>query len=109
MSHYKQHIFVCTNQKKAGKICCANQGGSPYFDYLKEKLRAIDLYGPGKVRVSQSGCLGRCDLGPCLVIYPEGIWYTYESFADLDQIIEEYLINNKIVSRLLIDITCRTN
>ena len=102
MSHYKQHVFVCTNQKNEGKECCANQGGLPYFEYFKEKLRAMDLYGPGKVRVSQSGCLGRCSLGPCLVIYPEGIWYTYQSVADLDQIIEEHFLNNRVVSHLLI-------
>lgn len=102
MGHYTQHVFVCINQKKEGKVCCANQGGLPYFDYLKEKLRVMDKLGPGKVRVSQSGCLGRCALGPCLVIYPEGVWYTYESFADLDQIIEGHLLNNMLVSRLLI-------
>lgn len=102
MGHYTHHVFVCTNQKKDGKTCCANQGGLPYFDYLKEKLRALDKSGPGKIRVSQSGCLGRCNLGPCLVIYPESVWYTYESFADLDQIIEGHLLNNTIVSRLLI-------
>ena len=102
MSHYARHVFVCTNQKKDGKICCANQGGLPYFEYLKEKLRVLDKSGPGKIRVSQSGCLGRCSLGPCLVIYPEGVWYTYQSFADLDQIIEGPLLNNTVVPCLLI-------
>ena len=94
---------MCTNQKQDGKTCCANQGGLPYFDYFKEKLHTLDKSGPGKVRVSKSGCLGRCNLGPCLVIYPEGVWYTYESFADLDKIIEGHLLNNTIVSCLLID------
>lgn len=102
MGHYTKHVFVCTNQKKGGKACCADRGGLPFFDYLKEKLRVLDQSGPGKIRVSQSGCLGRCNLGPCLVIYPEGVWYSYESFADLDQIIEGHLHNNMLVSRLLI-------
>lgn len=102
MSHYTRHVFVCSNQKKDGKTCCASRGGLPYFTYLKEKLHSLDKSGPGKIRVSQSGCLGRCNLGPCIVIYPEGVWYTYESFTDLDQIIEEHLLNNVIVSRLLI-------
>ena len=101
VGYYKQHVFVCNNQKKEGKVCCANQGGLIYFDYLKEKLRAHDMVGHGKVRVSLSGCLGRCNLGPCIVIYPEGIWYTYKSFADLDQIIEGYFLNNTLIPHLL--------
>ena len=104
MQQYQKHIFLCTNQKAPGKVCCANTGGSPYFMYLKDKLRAMDLHGTGKIRVSQSGCLGRCDLGPCLVIYPEGIWYTYQSNDDLDCIINDYLLNNQVVSRLLLQV-----
>ena len=102
LGFYTQHIFVCTNQKEEGKTCCANQGGVPYFAYLKEKLRALGKLGPGKLKISQSGCLGRCQSGPCLVIYPEGVWYTYQSFADLDQIIEKHLLNNTNVSHLVI-------
>ncbi len=67
------------------------------------KLLALDLYGPGKFRVSKSGCLGRCSVGPSLVIYPEGLWYTYTSFADLDEIIATYLVAGDVVERLLID------
>ncbi len=60
------------------------------------------MHGPGKIRVSKSGCLGRCSSGPCIVIYPEGIWYTYSSFADIDEIIQSHLIENKPVDSLLI-------
>ena len=102
MNHYTHHIFVCTNQKGAGKACCANSGGESFFDHLKTKLKELGLHGEGKVRVSKSGCLGRCDLGPCIVIYPEGIWYTYTSFADIDEIINKHLILGEHVDRLLI-------
>jgi (2Fe-2S) ferredoxin len=94
--HYAQHIFVCTNQKVPGKTCCANTGGDAYFKYLKKALKAKDLSGTGQVRVSQSGCLGRCKLGPCLVIYPEGVWYTYASTDDLDAIIQTHLLDHSI-------------
>ncbi len=94
--YYKQHIFVCTNQKKPGKTCCANTGGEVYFDYLKKALKKRDLSGPGKIRVSKSGCLGRCSLGPCLVVYPEGIWYTYSSTEDIDDIIETHFIQGEV-------------
>lgn len=96
-------MFVCTNQKAAGKQCCANTGGEPFFDYLRAKLLELELFGPGKVRVSKSGCLGRCSLGPCIVVYPEGVWYRYASNEDIDAIIESHLINNKILPHLLID------
>jgi (2Fe-2S) ferredoxin len=85
--YYKKHIFVCINQKEEGQPCCANTGGQPFFDYLKQKLKMLDLSGPGKIRVSKSGCLGRCATGPWLVVYPEGTWYNYNTYDDLDNII----------------------
>ena len=101
MQPFQQHVFICTNQKSVGKVCCANTGGSAYFLHLKERLRQLGLHGLGKIRVSQSGCLGRCDLGPCMVIYPEAIWYTYRSIEDIDRIIDEYLIKHEVVVELL--------
>ncbi|WP_419421188.1 (2Fe-2S) ferredoxin domain-containing protein [Legionella sp. D16C41] len=103
LSHYLKHIFVCTNQKAAGKNCCANTGGEEFFEYLRGRLLELELFGPGKIRVSKSGCLGRCSLGPCIVVYPEGVWYRYSSTEDIDSIINTHLIDNKIVSQLLID------
>lgn len=99
--YYKKHIFVCTNQKDPGKACCANTGGEAYFKYLKDQLLKKGLHGPGLFRVSKSKCLGRCNSGPCIVIYPEGTWYTYSSFADLDSIINQHLIAGLRVEHLL--------
>lgn len=103
MTYYNKHIMLCTNQKAAGKQCCANSGGEEFFNYMKTRLLELELHGPGQIRVSKSGCLGRCSSGPCIVIYPEGTWYTYSSFADIDQIIESHLIAGKPVEQLLID------
>ncbi|WP_172464982.1 (2Fe-2S) ferredoxin domain-containing protein [Legionella birminghamensis] len=103
LSHYTRHVFVCTNQKADGKVCCANSGGIEYFEHLKERLLELGAHGPGKIRVSKSGCLGRCSQGPCVVIYPEGVWYTYSSVADIDEIVDKHLLKNKIVEHLLID------
>lgn len=102
MGYYEKHILVCSNQKPAGKTCCANSGGEPFFDYLKSKLLSLERHGPGKFRVSKTGCLGRCGNGPCIVIYPEGVWYSYSSFTDLDDIVDDYLVAGKPVQRLLI-------
>ncbi|APF04425.1 TPA: (2Fe-2S) ferredoxin domain-containing protein [Legionella pneumophila] len=103
LSHYTKHVFICTNQKAPGKQCCANSGGEEYFDFMKSKLLEFDLHGPGKIRVSKSGCLGRCSSGPCIVIYPEGVWYTYSSFEDIEQIIKNHLIDGELVEPLLLD------
>lgn len=84
---YKRHIFVCTNQKQDGKACCREKGGFEHFEYLKTKLKTLDPKNENKIRVSQSGCLGKCSLGPCIVIYPEGVWFTFTTPKDLDQII----------------------
>ncbi|HAF87093.1 MAG: 2Fe-2S ferredoxin [Legionellaceae bacterium] len=105
MSIYARHIFICANQKLAGKKCCANEGGQVYIDYLKDKLLEFGWWGPGKIRVSKAGCLGRCSAGPCLVIYPEAVWYRYQSFADIDEIITYHLGHEQYVEHLLIDKT----
>lgn len=97
---YTKHVFVCSNQKAPGKTCCANAGGEPFFDYMKTRLKQLDLHGAGKIRMSQSGCLGRCKRGPCLVIYPEGVWYSYTSNDDIDEIIQTHLIDGHVVERL---------
>jgi (2Fe-2S) ferredoxin len=104
LSHYSRHVFLCTNQKAAGKTCCANTGGEEFFEHLKSRLLELDLFGPGKIRVSKSGCLGRCASGPCVVVYPEGQWFRYESTADIDDIVDHYLINNQLVERLMLDL-----
>ena len=103
MNHYTKHLFICTNQKSAGKQCCANSGGEPFFNYIKKRLKSLDLHGPGKIRVSKAGCLGRCSDGPCIVIYPEGVWYAYTTYADIDEIIATHLMAEGAVERLLIN------
>ena len=97
---YKKHIFICVNQKTNGKKCCNDIDAKPYVDYFKQSLVGKDCHGAGKYRVSSSGCLGRCRKGPCLVIYPEGVWYSYHSRDDLDKIIDSHLLAGEIVSEL---------
>lgn len=65
--------------------------------HAKEKLKQLGLFGEGKIRVSSSGCLGRCEQGPAMVIYPEGVWYTYTGVADIDEIIESHIVRKSVV------------
>ena len=66
----------------------------------KERIKDLGLAGPGRIRVNQAGCLDRCEEGPCIVVYPEAVWYTYVDQSDVDEIIEEHLQNGRIVERL---------
>ena len=73
------------------------------MDFLKGHAKEQGLIGPGKLRISSSSCLGRCEEGPAMVIYPEGRWYTYVDEQDLQEILDEELVNHRSVERLLID------
>jgi len=52
--------------------------------------------------VSRSGCLGRCEKGPCTVVYPDNIWYRIANFADVDTILQQHLHMGKPVKKLQI-------
>ncbi|MFP5344924.1 MAG: (2Fe-2S) ferredoxin domain-containing protein, partial [Gammaproteobacteria bacterium] len=56
----------------------------------------------GKVRINNAGCLDRCEEGPVIVVYPEGVWYSYVDKEDIDEIIEEHLQHGRPVERLRI-------
>ena len=99
MFYYQQHIFLCINERDNNKDCCAKRGSKSLLDYLKIKIKTLD---EKKIRVSSCGCLGRCKLGPVLVIYPEGIWYHCQTQEDIDEIIEKQIINKQQVIRLLL-------
>lgn len=65
------------------------------------KARAKEL-GLAKVRINSSGCLDRCELGPTMVIYPEGTWYRYETREDVDEILDVHVRGGRRVDRLLL-------
>ena len=102
MSHYRYHVFFCINQREGGEACCANHGSPAMRDYAKARIKSLGLSGPGKIRINTAGCLDRCSEGPVLVIYPEGTWYTYVDQQDIDEIIDEHLVNGRVVERLKI-------
>ncbi|HRE32497.1 MAG TPA: (2Fe-2S) ferredoxin domain-containing protein [Candidatus Berkiella sp.] len=98
--YYQNHVFFCTNLRSSGKQCCATAGAEELREYAKKKLKKLGLHGAGRFRVCTSGCLGRCEEGPLLVIYPDGVWYSYKTYQDIDEIIEKHLLNGQIVSHL---------
>ena len=102
MSHFKHHVFFCCNQREAGESCCNALGASELQTYAKERISQLKMTGTGKVRINKAGCLDRCDQGPVMVIYPEAVWYTYVDKEDVEEIIQEHLVNDRIVERLKI-------
>ena len=59
-------------------------------------------YAVENIRVNASGCLDRCELGPNMVIYPEGVWYHYDNTQDIDEILETHVKNGGRVARLML-------
>ena len=102
MAYYQRHVFFCTNMKASGKQCCAQKDADTYRDYAKKKLKQLGLHGPSLYRINASGCLGRCELGPVLVVYPEGTFYSYQTYSDIDEIIENHVLKGEKVERLMI-------
>ncbi|MBN8703239.1 MAG: (2Fe-2S) ferredoxin domain-containing protein [Bacteroidetes bacterium] len=98
---YDKHIFICTNQRAAGaaRKSCGEAHGLEIVDAFKKKLKEKNL--PIKLRAQKAGCLDICDFGQTIAIYPEGVFYVGVELSDVDEIIEQHIINNKPVERLV--------
>lgn len=102
MSHYQHHVFFCLNEREEGAACCACHDAAAMQQHAKQRIKALGLSGEGKIRINKAGCLDRCDEGPCIVVYPEGVWYTYVDRQDIDEIIDSHLVGGRVVERLRI-------
>jgi (2Fe-2S) ferredoxin len=100
---FDKHIFICTNQRAAGseRLSCGEGHGLELVAEFKKILKQKDL--PIKVRAQKAGCLDICNYGPTLVVYPDGIFYVGVQLADVNEIIEQHIINNRPVERLVLD------
>lgn len=88
---YRRHVLIC------GGSDCAERHGEELLAALKRMVRDRGL---GGVKVSKSGCLGECEQGPHLVVYPEGVWYSGIGLEDLPAILEEHLVGERTVPAL---------
>ena len=95
------HIFICANQRSASeKRSCGETHGLALVTEFKKQLKNSNINL--KTRVNKSGCLGICNFGPTVAIYPEGIFYVGVKTEDVKEIIESHIINKKPVERLLL-------
>ena len=101
--HYDIHVFCCINERAPGhpRGSCSARGSQALQAYMKAQGKALGL--GSRVRINKSGCLERCELGPTMVIYPEGVWYTYSSEADIDEILTRHVLGGELVDRLLLE------
>jgi len=100
--YFEAHIFACTNRRPDGhrRGSCAEKGSEKLRDYMKARSKELGL--EPRIRINAAGCLDRCELGPTMVIYPEGVWYTYRSPADVDEILETHIVGGGRVERLIL-------
>ena len=99
--YYRAHVFCCTNKRDPSDArgCCAAKGSEHLRDTMKKRAARAGLKD---VRINAAGCLDRCELGPCMVIYPEGVWYSPKNEADIDEIIATHLQAGGRVERLML-------
>lgn len=89
--YFTAHVFVCCNRRPDGHArgSCAAKGSEALRDYMKVRVKELGIPG---ARVNTAGCLDRCELGPCVVIYPEGIWYKLDSREAVDAMLQAHLV-----------------
>jgi (2Fe-2S) ferredoxin len=97
---FNKHIFICTNQRAPGaaRRSCGDTHGMEIVDAFRKKLKEKNV--PMPIRAQKAGCLDICDFGQTIAVYPEGVFYVGVELSDVDEIIDEHIINDRVVERL---------
>jgi len=99
----QHHVFVC-----AGKSCSAVDSAEVKAAFERELLSRGMLFGKeskgknpkGRVVLTECASVGFCAIGAAVMVYPEGIWYAQVRAADVQEIVEQHLVNGRLVERL---------
>jgi (2Fe-2S) ferredoxin len=92
----KKHVLVCVNAD------CADRGSLTVLETFRRRVKAAGR--SRDIRVTRTSCMGRCGEGPTVAIYPDGVWYRGVGANDAFEIVNEHLLNDRLVSRLVGDI-----
>ena len=109
MPKFSHHVFVCENRREPGhpRQSCDPSGKEDLRGLFKKELKRA---GAGSlVRANHAGCLDQCEHGPVVVIYPQEVWYGHVTMADVPRIVEETIVNGRVLDDLLIDESCLNN
>lgn len=90
---YRSNVLIC------GSTGCTSNHSKEVMEKLKDELKKKGL--DKEVNVVQTGCFGLCALGPIMIVYPEGAFYSMVTVDDVPEIVEEHLLKGRIVKRLL--------
>jgi (2Fe-2S) ferredoxin/predicted O-methyltransferase YrrM len=99
MEPFRSHLFVCTQQKPEGVPSCPASGSLAVLEALDREMQARGLNQD--VQLTTSGCMGLCDEGPVMVVYPAGVWYRHVQPSDVSEIVDTHLRDGKPVDRLV--------
>lgn len=96
----ERHVFLCLNQRPPGnpKGSCGTSGSPEILMRFQELFEKHQLWG--KVFLTKSHCLGPCQFGAAMVVYPDGTWYGKVTPEDVEEIVEKHLIGGEPVKRL---------
>ena len=89
----RKHVLVC------GNVDCAEKGSLALIEELRRLIKQSPV--ADDVRVTRTGCMGRCGEGPTVVVYPDGIWYRDVTPADAASLVDDHLVGDRIVARLV--------
>src|ERR1039458_6422677 len=98
MELFRFHVFVCTQQKPEGVPSCPASGSFAVLNALDRETQARGV--SNDVQLTTCGCMGLCDEGPVMVVYPEGVWYRGVQPSDISEIVDTHLRGGKLVDRL---------